>query len=240
MSEKFEGHIFKRYDGELHHLHYLVLEMGGLVLTQVNTALNAFRDRNVALAQKVVAWDREVDQLEVRADDEIVKLIARRCPMGSDLRMVMAVSKSISDLERIGDEAVRIAGLVIQLFGSEGGDPNPALLRGVNKMGELAVANLRGALDLFEVWNEEKARRVVAGYKDMDEEFQADLRLLITYVIEDARNFGYAISVVLVIKALERIGHHAHNLAENVVFQVKGEDIRATESLDSPPPAPED
>jgi phosphate transport system protein len=240
MSEKFEGHTFKRYDGELHHLHYLVLEMGGLVLAQVSTAINAFRDRDVALARKVVAWDREVDRLEVGADQEIVKLIARRCPMASDLRMVMAVSKSISDLERIGDEAVRIAALVVELFGSEGSDPSPALLRGINRMGEMAVANLRGALDLFEVWNEEKAFRVIDSYKDMDEEFQADLRLLITYVIEDTRNFGYAVSVVLVIKALERIGHHAHNLAENVVFQVKGEDIRASESAAAPPADPDD
>jgi phosphate transport system protein len=235
MSETFEGHIFKRYDGELHHLHYLVLEMGGLVLNQVATALSAFKDRDVALAQKVVAWDREVDQLEVRADDEIVKLIARRCPLASDLRMVMAVSKSISDLERIGDEAVRIAGLVIQLFGTDGSDPSLPLLRGVNRMGELAVTNLRAALGLFEVWDEARALAVIGSYRDMDEEFQTDLRLLMTYVIEDARNFGFAISVVLVIKALERIGHHAHNLAENVFFQVKGEDVRASEVPGEPP-----
>lgn len=235
MSETFEGHIFKRYDGELHHLHYLVLEMGGLVLNQVTTALAAFRDRDAALAQKVVAWDREVDQLEVQADHEIVNLIARRCPKASDLRMVMAVSKSISDLERTGDEAVRIAGLVIQLFGPDGSKPCLPLLRGVNTMGELAVASLREALGLFDAWDEKKALEVIRRYRDMDEEFRADLRLLMTYVIEDARNFGFAISVVLVIKALERIGHHAHNLAENVFFQVKGEDVRASDSPGEPP-----
>lgn len=229
MIDKTEGHTFKRYDGELSHLHYLVLEMGGLVLNQVRESLAAFKQRDVALARKVVAWDREVDKLEVAADDEIAKLIARRSPVGGDLRMVMAVSKSVSDLERIGDEAVRIAGLAIQLFGPEGSDPGSQLLRDVNKMGDLAVASLRGALEVFEVWDEAKAHRVISQYREMDEEFQADLRHLMTYIIQDSRNIGFAISVVLVIKALERIGHHAHNLAEYVIFQVKGEDIRASE-----------
>jgi phosphate transport system protein len=221
-----EGHIFKRYDGELNHLHYLVLEMGGLVLAQVRDALTAFKERDPELAHKVVATDSEVDRLEVSADDEIVKLIAKRCPVSSDLRMVIAISKSVSDLERIGDEAVRIAGLVIQLFGHEGGDPNSQMLRDVNRMGDMAVGSLQHAVEVFDVWDEQKALKVVESYREMDEEFQADLRRLLTYVLEDTRNIGYAISVVLVIKALERIGHHAQNLAEYVIFQVQGEDVR--------------
>ncbi len=229
MSEKPETHTVKRYDGELNHLHYLVLEMGALVLRQIGDALAAFKSRDMVLARQVVAQDREVDLMEVRADDEIVKLIARRSPVGSDLRMVMAVSKSISDLERIGDEAVRIASLAIQIFGPEGSDPSLQLLRDVDKMGKLALTCLREALEVFEVWDEAKALHVIANYKEMDEEFQADLRHLLTYIIQDSRNIGYAISVVLVIKALERIGHHAHNVAEYVIFQVRGEDIRDAE-----------
>ncbi|MFM8332154.1 MAG: phosphate signaling complex protein PhoU [Candidatus Methylumidiphilus sp.] len=221
-----EGHIFKRYDGELNHLHYLTLEMGGLVLNQVRDAMEAFKTRNVQLAQKVVAMDSEVDRLEVDADGEIIKLIAKRCPVSSDLRLVIAVSKSVSDLERIGDEAVRIAGLVIELFGEEGSEPNPKMLRDTNRMGEMAITSLRQAVELFDVWDEDKAHAVIANHHEMDEEFQADLRRLLTYVLEDTRNIGYAISVVLVIKALERIGHHAQNLAEYVVFQVRGDDIR--------------
>jgi len=220
-----EGHIFKRYDGELNHLHYLILEMGGLVLVQVREALAAFKARDIALAHKVVALDNEVDRLEVASDDEIVKLIAKRCPVSSDLRMVIAVSKSVSDLERIGDEAVRIAGLVIELFGHES-DPNSQMLRDVNRMGDMAVASLQRAVEVFDVWDEAKALSVINSRREMDEEFQADLRRLLTYVLEDTRNIGFAISVVLVIKALERIGHHAQNLAEYVIFQVQGEDIR--------------
>jgi phosphate transport system protein len=226
MDNLIEGHTVKRYDGELNHLHYLILEMGGLVLAQVRDALTAFRTRNTALAHKVVAMDNEVDRLEVAADDEIVKLIAKRCPVSSDLRMVMAVSKSVSDLERIGDEAVRIAGLVIHLFGDEGSDPNSQMLRDVNRMGELAVNSLLHAVEVFDVWDEAKAIKVIDSQREMDEEFQADLRRLMTYVLEDTRNIGFAISVVLVIKSLERIGHHSQNLAEYVIFQVRGEDVR--------------
>ena len=226
MDKQIEGHIFKRYDGELSHLHYLVLEMGGLVLAQVRDALAAFKARDTALAHRVVAMDNEVDRLEVATDNEIVQLIAKRCPVSSDLRMVMAVSKSVSDLERIGDEAVRIAGLVVQLFGHEGSDPNSQMLRDVNRMGDMALASLQHAVEVFDVWDEQKALAVIAGHREMDEEFQADLRRLMTYVLDDTRNIGFAISVVLVIKSLERIGHHAQNLAEYVIFQVRGEDVR--------------
>jgi len=226
LNELVEGHTFKRYDGELGHLHYLVLEMGALVLCQVREALAAFKNRDLALARKVVTRDSEVDRLEVEADDEIVKLIARRSPVGSDLRMVMAVSKSVSDLERIGDEAVRIAGLVIQIFGTESSDPNSQLVRDVNGMGAMAMCSLQSAVEIFDVWNEEKARAVIARHREMDEEFQSGLRRLATYIMEDSRNIGFAISIILVIKSLERIGHHAQNLAEYAIFQVKGEDIR--------------
>jgi phosphate transport system protein len=222
-----EGHIFKRYDGELEHLHYLIAEMGSLVVNQLRDALEAFKTRDPLLAQKVVEADAAVDRLEVAADDKIVELIARRCPVSADLRLVIAVSKSVSDLERIGDEAVRIAGLVAQVFGQEGGsDPNIRMMRDVHRMGEMALTSLWQAIEVFDQWDEAKARRVIENYREMDEEFQADLRHLLTYVLEDSRNIGYAIGVVLVIKALERIGHHAQNLAEYAVFQAQGEDIR--------------
>ncbi|HUL11206.1 MAG TPA: phosphate signaling complex protein PhoU [Methylococcaceae bacterium] len=226
MSSEAEGHTFKRYDGELNHLQYVVLEMGGLVHAQVAEALAAFKKRDIGLAHKVVAKDSEVDRLEVEADAEIVKLIARRCPVGSDLRLVMAVSKSVADLERVGDEAVKIASSVIQIFGNESGDPNGQLLRDVNIMGAMALASLKNALAVFDLWDEENARKVIESYGEMEEEFQSGLRRLMTYVMEDSRNIGFAVSVVLVIKALEHIGNHARNLAEYVIFQVKGEDIR--------------
>lgn len=227
MSEfSAEGHTYRRYDGELNHLHFMVLEMGGLVLAQVREALVAFKTRDVMMAQRVVTRDGAVDRLEVEADEEIAKLIARHSPVGNDLRMVIAVSKSVSDLERIGDEAVRIAGLVIQLFGHEGGDPNSQLVRDVDRIGGLAVSGLQCALEVFDVWDERKARSVIEKQREMEQEFQSELRRLLTYVMEDARLIGFAINVVLAIKSLERIGHHAQNLAEYVVYEVKGTDIR--------------
>jgi len=226
MDTISEGHTLKRYDGELNHLHYLTLEMGGLVLAQVRDALESFKTRDAGLAQTVVTKDAEVDRLEVLADDEIVQVLAKRCPVSSDLRMVISISKSVSDLERIGDEAVRIAGLVIQLFGEESADPNSQMLRDVKRMGDMALNSLTQAIEVFDVWDEAKAKQVIDNHREMDEEFQADLRRLLTYVLEDTRNIGYAISVVLVIKALERIGHHAQNMAEYVIFQVRGEDVR--------------
>lgn len=224
-----EGHTYQRYDGELNHLHYLVLEMGGLVVNQVRDALTGFKTRDVILAQKVVATDSEVDLLEVQADEEIAKLIARRSPVGTDLRMVIAVSKSVSDLERIGDEAVRMAGLVIHLFGSESSDPNSQLLRDVTRIGGLALTSLQNAVEVFDVWDEVKALQVIENHREMDQEFQSELRRLMTYIMEDPRNIGFAINVVLAIKSLERIGHHAQSLAEYVIFQVKGKDIRHTQ-----------
>jgi phosphate transport system protein len=221
-----EGHTIRRYDGELDYLRYIVLEMGGLVVNQVGDAIAAFKNRDLGLARHVVSQDGEVDHLEVKADEEIAKIIATRSPVSADLRMIMAVSKSVSDLERIGDEAVRIADLGIQLFGAERSDPLRQMLRDVNRIGDMAMSGLRGSVEIFDVWDEEKALKVIENHRRMEEEFQADLRQLMTYVLEDYRNIGSAISVVLVIKALERVGHHAQNLAEYAVFQVYGEDIR--------------
>jgi phosphate transport system protein len=226
MDKLSEGHSIRRYDGELDYLRFIVLEMGGLVVNQVDKALVAFKNRDTDLAHKVVSLDSEVDRLEVQADDEIAKIIARRSPVSSDLRMVMAVSKSVSDLERIGDEAVRIAGLIIQLFGGENSDPNSQFLRDVNRIGKIASLGLRNAVEIFDVWDEKKALQVIESHRQMEEEFQDDLRRVMTYVLEDYRNIGSAIVEVLIIKALERICHHAQNLAEYVVFQVYGEDIR--------------
>ena len=142
MNQHAEGHTVRRYDGEQGDLHGRLVAMGRLVLRQVKDAVEAFQGRDAALAQQVISLDHEVDQLEVATDGEIVDIIARRSPLGSDLRWVLAVSKSVSDLERIGDEAVKLAGVVIQLFTSAGSAPGNELMRHVNAMGGLAVSSL--------------------------------------------------------------------------------------------------
>lgn len=228
MGISTEGHTVRRYDGELNHLHYLVLELGSLVLSQVRDAVEALSRRDVALAQTVLDRENAVDLGEVNADAEIVQLIARRCPVGGDLRLVFAVAKSITDLERIGDEAVKVATLGLHLFGAEtgGADPNRLLLRDIASMAALALKHLECGLQMIDSWDEEKALALIRAHQSLDEEFQAGLRRLMTFVMEDARNIGFAVNIVLIIKALERIGDHARNLAEYVVYQVRGEDIR--------------
>ena len=236
MNQRIEPHTVRRYDGELEHLHSLSLAMGKRVLGQVNKALEAFRVRNPVLARQAVEEDCEIDRMEVEADDEITKLLARRCPMSSDLRLVIAASKTIGDFERIGDEAVKIAGLVEMMSAEEDVFCRPPSYD-VEKMGDLAVSCLREALEVFACWDEVKAERVIARCKEMESEFEADLRHLMTYVYQEPRNIRFVIGVVLAMKALERIGHHAHNIVEYVIFQVKGEDIRASEEH-GPSPLP--
>ena len=230
MNELIEGHTVKRYDGELSHLHYLVLEMGGLVIQQIRDALTAFKEGDVNLARKVANRDVEVDRLEVQADEETVRVIARRCPMGSDLRVVITVSKSVSDLERIGDEAVRIASLVTQMFGGhyngEASNHLAQLVRDVDRIGGMALSSIQYAVELFDVWDEDKALKVITSHREMDGEFQSELRRVMTYIMEDSRNIGYAVSMVLLAKSLDRITHHARNLAEYAIFEIKGVDIR--------------
>ncbi len=223
MNNPIPGHTVQRYDGELDHLHYLVLDMGGVVLRQVEEALAAFMSRDEALARRVIAADPAIDRMDVWADSEIAKLVARRNPVGGDLRRVLAVSKSIADLERIGDEAARIAGLALQPFLQENHKPSPRLLGAPGKLGEHALAHLRQALEVFEDWDEAKAQRVWAGHWEMEDEFQALLRYLSSYVFEDCRNISLSISLTLAAKCLERIGHHARNIVEHVVFHVEAD-----------------
>ena len=226
MSAPREGHIVRRYDGELSHLHYLVLELGGLTLSQVRDAREGLCDRNTELLEKVIEREKEVDAGELHADSEIVQLIARRTPVGGDLRLVFAVSKSITDLERIGDEAARVANLGMQLFGNDGADPNPVLLHDIASMGALALSQLERALRVVDRWDATQAEALLKAHAELDFEFQSAFRRIVTFIIEDPRNIGFAVNIVLIIKAFERIGEHAQNLAEYVLYQIGGEDVR--------------
>lgn len=228
MSVVTEGHTLRRYDGELNHLHYLVLEMGGLVASQVRAAVEALAERDSRLAQRVLDRENEVDLAEVDADAEIVRLIARRGPVGGDLRLVFAVTKSITDLERIGDEAVKIATLGLHLFGAENGcaDDHRLLLRDAAGMAMLALKHLERALHMVDAWDEVQAMALIEDHRNLDLTFQSGLRRLMNLVMDDAPYIGFAVDIVQIIKALERIGDHARNLAEYVIYQIRGEDIR--------------
>lgn len=221
-----KGHTFKRYDGELSRLHLLVSEMGGIVVEQLVAALDAFSRQDAEAARRVMENDMDVDRLEVEGDAEIIRVISRNAPMAADLRLIITVSKSISDLEKIGDEAVRIAGILLEIKAEgQGGMCNDLILE-LNEVGQLALGNLRSALELFEVWNEAQALSVIEGHRQMDSQFQRELQRAMTCIMENKMDLAPAISFVLVAKSLDRITHHALNLAEYALFEMKGIDLR--------------
>lgn len=229
-----DEHTVKRFDQELGELTTLVLEMGGLVQDQIEKAMRALRDEDIEQCRDVIARDHMVNFMDVQADEKIIGLLALRQPMGRDLRRIIALGKTVTDLERIGDEAERIARMAIHIYGTRATLPNHRLLRDTESMARLALLMLRDALDALARLDVDKALEVAKGDTELDGEFQSALRRLATYIMEDSRNVGHAIDATFIIKSLERIGDHAKNIAEYVIFLVKGKDVRhvSAESLD--------
>jgi phosphate transport system protein len=152
--------------------------------------------------------------------------MAKRSPVARDLRLIMSISRTVTDLERIGDEAARIAHLAHNLYEAERSQPSRHLMRDVITMGALAMEMLQESLQSFDSLNATHARALVCRENELDIEFQSSLRRLATFLLEDARNVGHAIYIVLLTKAMERIGDHARNIAEYVIYMVQGEDVR--------------
>lgn len=226
MSITNDPHTVKSYDQQLAHLRGLVLEMGGLVEDQISRSITALEDEDIASAREVIARDQLVNGLEIKTDEEIATLIAMRQPLARDLRFVIALSKTVTDLERIGDEAERIARMVVHIYDSDASPPNNRLFRDVVIMARLASKMLHDALDAMARLEVEQAVGIVKGDQELDQEFQAGLRRLATYMMEDSRTVGHAINVIFMLRGLERIGDHAKNIAEYVIYLVKGKDIR--------------
>jgi len=218
-----QGHTVHQFDSELAHVQTKMLEMGTLVLNQTRDALQALGERAPNLARRVIQHEHDVDVMEVRIDEDIIAILARRCPVAKDLRVIMSMSKAVTDLERIGDEAARIASIAQSL---DHGYPNELLRREIHTMGKLSEHMLRKALQVFDERDQRGAAAVAFEQSRLDAEFQSSLRRLATLVLNEACSLGPAIHVVQVIKALERIGDHARNLAEYVVYMISGDDIR--------------
>ncbi|MER2601893.1 MAG: phosphate signaling complex protein PhoU [Candidatus Competibacter phosphatis] len=203
-----------------------MLEMGGLVEDQIKNAVKSLDDEDLTLAREVIARDQIINGLQVKIDEDTITLIATRQPVGSDLRLIMSLSKAVTDLERIGDEAEKIARMTIKTYDVVSSPPSAKLLRDVTPMAKLATDMLHGCLDALARVDVEMAVNVARGDDNLDQEFQSALRRLITYMMEDPRTIGHAISVLFIIKALERIGDHAKNIAEYIIYLVKGKDVR--------------
>lgn len=229
------SHTVKQFDEDLSNLRNLVVAMGGLVEDQIKGAVDALEKDDSTLAQRVVENDREIDRMQLRADEEAAQLLALRTPLGSDLRMVLTLIRTVTDLERVGDEAKKIARLSGRMLGEAGNLPNSRLLRDVYLMARHAISMVHGALDALVRMDTERAEQVKRDDDELDAEFQDALRRLITFMMEDHRVIGQAVDIIFIIKALERVGDHSKNIAEYVFYLVEGRDVRHPKATGAEP-----
>ena len=226
MNKMTEGHIVKRYDGEMNLLHQLVLDLGQLVCAQLETAVKTLQDEDPAGARKIIERDQEINRMDVQAEAELIKLIAKRQPVARDLRELITVSRIVTDLERVGDEARKIAELTVHFYDNDTSPPNRQILRDIINMSSFVKDMLGKSLEAFDALDLPGAVAVIRMDRNLEEEFRSSLRRLSTFLMEDARSVGHVVDVVLGLRAIERIGGHAKNIGGYVVFLVKGKDVR--------------
>ncbi len=217
-------HTFKQYDAELEAVRGKVLEMGGLVEQQIVSALDSLVKLDPNLAREVMENDRRVNALEVQIDEDCSHIIARRQPAAGDLRMLLMMVKTITDLERIGDEATKIARTAQKIYDED--RMYKPRFNEIKPMVALVRQMLRTSLDAFARLDVSKTVEVARQDELVDEHFRVAMRQLITYILEDPRTITMSLEVLFVAKAIERIGDHAKNIAEYVVYVVKGKDVR--------------
>jgi phosphate transport system protein len=217
-------HISKQYDADLEAVRAKVLEMGSLVEQQMVDAMEALTKGNPTLAKSVIKKDSLVNTLEVQIDEGCSHIIARRQPAASDLRMVLMMIKSITDLERIGDEAAKIARFALKSSEIER-KLTPRFVE-IKAMANTARDMLHMALDAFARSDASKVVEIAHMDEEVDEQYQAAIRQLITFMLEDPRTISISLEVLFIAKAVERIGDHAKNISENVVYMVQGKDVR--------------
>ncbi|MEK9713955.1 MAG: phosphate signaling complex protein PhoU [Thalassolituus sp.] len=223
MEMNFNQHISGQFNADLEAIRNHMMSMGGLVERQVNNAIQAICTGDTQLADEVIRREDDVDKAEVTIDNECTQILVRRQPAASDLRMVLAVSRVVRDLERIGDEASKIAIHTLEVTDTK----NPQFCQqAMRYMGEEVVKMISGALDAFARHDVEGAIEVVRTDKLVDKQYASALRELITYMMEDPRSIGQAINILWILRAIERIGDHARNISEQVIYLVSGTDVR--------------
>jgi phosphate transport system protein len=229
-----EGHIVRTFDGDILNLRMRVLEMGGLAIDQVQRAVQALVRDDDEEGRGVIARGAQVTAYAHSIDEEMVGIIARRQPVASDLKAILAVGRVANDLERVGNAARKIARLAIELHGSAETIPLHQLYNDVRKMSRMALAMLRDALNAFDRVDLEGAAAITERDAELDGEFQLALRDLVTYVMEDPRHLRSTIQTVFLMKALERVGDHARNIATNVARLARRDEVAAHGAV--PPP----
>ncbi|CAG7856221.1 hypothetical protein MCAMS1_00628 [biofilm metagenome] len=223
LTKEHTSHVF---DGELDNLHVLVLEMAGLVINQLENALEAVKERNLQLAEMIIQRDREVDLQENKIDNAVVTILAKRAPVANDLRKIISISKIVADMELIGDEIVKIGRMLNHLFDNGSSDPNQQLLRDIVKMGEMICGMLKQVTHSFDTGDVESAYNLLNEHWDYGEEYQAGIRRQMTFVIENPRILSRLLDIFQIMKSLERCGDHCRNMNEYLIFMFEGKNIR--------------
>lgn len=227
MSDK---HLSTQFDTEINSVCSLVMEMGGLVESQIRQSVYSLTQLNTDVTDKVMEDENRVNAMEVEIDRELASIISRRQPTAKDLRLLIAISKITANLERTGDEAQKIAKMVRSII--QGGAPRKLPSSELGLATNLASAQLRKALDGFARLDVQSAVSILKEDNLIDQEFDGFVRKLITYMMEDARTISASLDLLFIAKAIERIGDHAKNIAECIIYIVKGADIRHTSISD--------
>ncbi len=221
-----DKHLSTQFDSELSTVSSRVMELGGLVESQIRQAVYALSQFNADVADQVIENESRVNSLEVEIDRELASIIGRRQPTAVDLRLLLAISKTTANLERVGDEAEKIARMVKSIIKTGNSRSLPA--SELRVAAELASGLLRKALDAFARLDTQTALEIMKEDDLIDREFDGFLRILITYMMEDARTISASLDLLFIAKAIERIGDHAKNIAEFIIYIVKGDDVRHT------------
>lgn len=226
MTRDVKEHTFHRFDDELNDIANSVDLMGKLARNQLKRALKSLKKQDPVRAHKVVRRDRKLNDLDIEVDDKIVHMIAKRAPVARDLRQVITLGKVVTDLERTGDEARKIAGLCIRFYEGDQATPNEHILRDIFSMGKYVQNMLQQAMKAFRDLDVPLAFNVLRMDEELDVRIQSSLRHLSTYIMEDSRNVGHFVDIILGIRALERYGGHAKNIAGHVIFLAENQDVR--------------
>ncbi len=222
-QDDYKQHTSGQFNVELEHLRNHMLEMGGTVEQQLNTALDALMKMDTGEAQQIVERDGEVNRMEMAIDDECATIIARRQPTASDLRLVIAIIKVNTDLERIGDEAAKVAKQALRM--ADAGFSHSNLIE-IRRIGNHVSRMLRNALDAFARLDVEQSLEVLRHDEEVDKEYESAMRSLVTFMMEDPRDIGPILNEMWALRSLERVGDHACNIAEHVVYLAHGRDVR--------------
>jgi phosphate transport system protein len=236
VAELNEGHLLRAYDGAISNLRLRALEMGGLVVDQVTQAVRALLEFDRAAGELVLARELQINTYQTEIEAESFLLLARRSPVATDLRVILAISRAVTDLERAGDEAKKIAHFAMTTIGRGSTDPTVPVHRHLRHMAHHASEMMRLAVDALDRADASVAHEVARLDLELDREFEAALRQLMTVAMEHSRLLRPTIDTVFALKSLERIGDHAKNVAEHVVFLVSGTDVRHAHEAESGTP----